>query len=127
MVAGPVVIVDEGGPDGGRRRISGLPPAPGPAVSGPSSPPIAWVDDGALLAITTWGSSSAPSVPTTFEVEGEHLTLGLEVRKPGGGAVSADLSAYVTVIETPPGLDPRMHTVVHLGGRAFDLPPTPGA
>ena len=125
MSAGPVVVVDEGGPDGQLRRMAGLPPRPGPA--GPSGPPIAWVDDGALLAITTWGSSSAPSVPTTFEVEAGRLTLELDVRDPGGGPISADLSAYVTVIERPPGLDPRMQTVVHLGGRAFELPPIPGA
>jgi hypothetical protein len=116
----PVIVVDEGRSDGQRRRLAGLPPRPGIAPVGLA---LAWIDNGARLAITTWGSSSAPSVPTTFEVEGQRLTLILACRNPGGGPISADLSPYVTVIDAPPGLDPLAHAVVHSGGRDYDLPP----
>ena len=99
-MAVPVVVVDEGRPDG-RRRIVG-PPPPGRAHLGLA---IAWVDDGAHLAVTTFGSSTAPTLPTTIEVNGQRVTLTLELRNPDGAPMSADISPYVTVIEVPSGLD----------------------
>ena len=76
-----------------------------------------------MLAITTLGSSSAPTVVTGARVEGQRLTLSAEMRNPGGGAVTADLSPYVTVIETPAGLDPSAPVVVVMHGQEYDVPP----
>lgn len=115
-MAVPVVVIDEGKPDD-RRRIEG-PPPPGRRHQGLA---IAWVDDGAHLAVTTFGSSTAPTVPTTIEVHGQRLTLTLADRNPGGGPRSADYSAYVTVIEAPPGLDRLAPLVAHVA--ATDLMP----
>ncbi|WP_346620569.1 hypothetical protein [Blastococcus montanus] len=75
------------------------------------------------LAVTTWGSSSAPAVVTGARAEGQRLTSTAERRNPGGGVISADLSAYVTVIETPSGLDPGAPAVVVMGSQEYDLPP----
>jgi hypothetical protein len=33
-----------------------------------------------------------------------------------------DLAGYVTVIETPAGINPRARTKVHLHGQEYDLP-----
>ena len=115
-MAVPVVVIDEGKPDD-RRRIVG-PPPPGHRHQGLA---IAWVDDGAHLAVTTFGSSTAPTVPTTIEVHGQRLTLTLADRNPGGGPMSADYRAYVTVIEAPPELDRLTPVVAHVA--ATDLMP----
>jgi hypothetical protein len=57
-------------------------------------------------------------------MEGQRLTLTLACRNPGGGPVSADLAAYVTVIETPFGFDPLApDAVVHVDGRDYEIPP----
>jgi hypothetical protein len=62
-------------------------------------------------------------VPTAAHVDGQRLTLTVTLRHPGAGPITADMSPYVTVIETPPGLNPRARTVVHLHGQDYDLPP----
>lgn len=112
----PVVVVDEGTPDGDRRIVG--PPPPGRPHRGLA---IAWVDEGAHLAVTTFGSGQAPTVPTTMEVHGQRLTLTLEYRYPGGGPVTANIKPYVTVIEAPPELDRLAPVVAHVA--ATDLMP----
>ena len=121
------VVVDEGRPDGARGPLAGPPPSPGRGFPDRAAAPAVWVDGGARLAITTWGSSSAPGVPVDVEVEGGRLTVSVAVRDPGGGVVSADLAAYVTVIETPAGLDPHGWTGLRIHGRDHDLPPVGAA
>ncbi|WP_456599347.1 hypothetical protein [Blastococcus sp. SYSU DS0616] len=117
------VVVDEGRPDGARRPLAGSQPGPGRGFPDRTAAPAVWVDGGAGLAITTWGSSSVPGVPVDVEVEGGCLTVSVAVREGGAGVVSADLAAYVTVIETPAGLDPQGWTVLRIHGRDHDLPP----
>lgn len=80
---GDANVVDEGRPDPLRRPSSGLPPGPG--TSARSVPPVRWMDDGARLAITIWGSSRAPTVVTGARVEGQRLSLTGAVRNPGAG------------------------------------------
>lgn len=63
-------------------------------------------------------------MPTTATMQGRRLTLTLACRNPGGGPVSADLAAYVTVIETPSGFDPLApDALVHVDGRDYEVPP----
>ncbi|MGY2076697.1 hypothetical protein [Blastococcus sp. SYSU DS0828] len=121
------VVVDEGRPDGARRPLAGSQPGPGRGSPDRTAAPAVWVDGGARLAITTWGSSSAPGMPVDVEVEGGRLTVSVAVRDSGGGAMSADLAAHVTVIETPAGLDPHDWTVLRIHGRDHDLPPVGAA
>ena len=115
-------MVDEGHPAAGRRPLVGLPPRPGPPTADDGVPAV-WVDGGAGLAITTWGSSSAPSVPIDVVVDAGRLTVTLGARHGGAGVASLDLAAYVTVIETPAGLDPHNRRVLRIHGRDHDLPP----
>ena len=116
----------QGRPDGDRLPIAGVPPFPGRSGGGPG---IRWVEDGTLLAVTTWGSSSHPVAPRTARVSDGQLTLTLGA--PGnrsgtrdrGGPMTADMAAYTTLVEPLAGLDPHVHTRVLLGGRVVDLPP----
>ncbi len=101
--ADPVVIVDEGRPDGAHRPLSGAPPYPGRAAASESAPTVTWIDGGTRLAITTWGSSSAPPVPTAAHVDGQRLALTPAVRDPGGGPVGLDLAASITVTKPSRG------------------------
>ena len=127
----PLVVRSQGRPDGDRLPVVGLPPYPGRDDGGTG---VRWVADGTLLAVTTWGSSSHPSVPRTVRVaDGElTLTVGAAETRTGSGtgdpgveiAMSADMAAYTTIVEPPAGLDPHAHTRVHLGGLVLDLPPT---
>lgn len=122
-----LVVLDEGPPDGARRPLAGamtIRPGRGPIRSGC---PVAWLDGGAGMAVTTWGSSSNPTVPTDAEVDGQHLALSLTWRHPERTVVTADHAAYVTVVETPAGLDPRAPVVVAVGEREYRLPPAPRA
>jgi hypothetical protein len=122
----PLVVRAQGRPDGDRLPIAGVPPFPGRSGGGPG---VRWVEDGTLLAVTTWGSSSHPVVPRTGWVSDGELTLTLAA--PGdrsgtpdlGGPMTADTAACTTLVEPPAGLDPGVHTRVLLGGRVVDLPP----
>ena len=116
----------QGRPDGDRLPVVGLPPFPGRSGGGPG---VRWVEDGTLLAVTTWGSSSHPVAPRTARVSDGELTLTLGA--PGsrsdtrdlGAPMTADAAAYTTLVEPPAGLDPHAHTRVHLDGLVLDLPP----
>ena len=121
-----MVVRAQGRPDGDRLPAVGLPPHPGRSHGGAA---VRWIEDGALLAVTTWGSSSHPVVPRTVRVADGELTLTLTQRRgappPPGFAdvMSADLAAHTTLIEPPAGLDPRARTAVHLGDQLLELPP----
>ena len=122
----PLVVVAEGRPDGGRLRASLGLLRPG-SSPGPGGAPAVWVDGGSRLAITTVGSSSAPAVPIALDLDGHRLTVTVAVRNPGDGPVTADLAPYVTVIERPPGFDPRGRTVIRIHGHDHGLPPVDDA
>lgn len=104
----------------------GLPPHPGQPHPGFG---VRWAEDGTLLAVTTWGSSSHPTVPHTAHVHDGELTLTIGRREttplaPGLVEVmTADLAAHTTLIDPPPGLDPHTPTRVHVGEEVVDLPP----
>ena len=115
----PVVVRAKGRPDGVLLPVVGSPPYPGQAHSGVG---LCWVDDGALLAVTTWGSSSNPTVPRTALVDDAGLTLTFADEHPDAEVRSADLAAYTTLVEPPAGVDPRSPTRVRIGEREVDLP-----
>ena len=103
----------------------GPPPSPGQRHPGVA---VAWVEDGTRLAVTTWGSSSSPSVPSDAQVADGELVLtvgrrGTAPPPPGvTQAMSADLAACTTVIEPPAGLDPLVPTRVRVGDVVLELP-----
>ena len=122
----PVVIRAQGRPDGVGLPVVGVPPQPGRSSSGVG---VRWIEDGALLAVTTWGSSTHPTVPRTVGVRNGELTLTLGPREteartlPPGvvAAMSLDLGAYTTLLEPPTGLDPCSPTRVHVGEQVGEL------
>lgn len=122
----PVVVRAQGRPDGDRLPLVGLPPHPGRSDVGLG---IRWVEDGTLLAVTTWGSSSHPAVPLGARVQDGGLTLTLGRREaaplpPGHvDVMTADLAAHTTLIDPPAGLDPHTSTRVQVGGQVVELPP----
>ncbi|MCZ2814551.1 hypothetical protein [Modestobacter sp. VKM Ac-2984] len=122
----PVVVRAQGRPDGGELPVIGLPPRPGERHPGVG---VRWVEAGALLAVTTWGSSSHPTVPRAARVQDGELTLTIGRREsaplpPGSvDVMTADLASHTTVIEPPAGLDPHTPTRVHVGEQVVELPP----
>ena len=119
----PAVVRAQGRPDGDRLPAVARPPHPGRGDGGVG---VRWVEGGALLAVTTWGSSSSPTVPRAVRVADGELTLTLGTsgpREPTSAPRTADLTAYTTLIDPPAGLDPHAHTRVHLGDGVLDLPP----
>ncbi|MCZ2820128.1 hypothetical protein O2V63_07300 [Modestobacter sp. VKM Ac-2977] len=124
--AEPVVIRAQGRPDGGRIPVLSAPPHPGQPYP---SLGIRWVEDGAVLGVTTWGSSSHPSLPRTARVSEGELTLTFgplqDATSPPGSVdvMTNDVAAYTTLIEPPAGLAPSTPTRVHVGDEVVELPP----
>ena len=88
-------------------------------VPGPS---VAWAQDGAYLAVITFGSGSCPSGPTRVAVVGDQeIEIGL-------GALSeqttctADVSPHATVLDVPDGISSAEPLVAHIGGQEVTLP-----
>ena len=100
----------------------GRPPYPGQQYPGFD---VRWVEDGARLAVTTWGSSSHPTVPRTAHVADGELVLTIGPREPAPPSAAlrtADLAACTALIEPPAGLDPGTPTRVHVGEHVVALP-----
>jgi len=117
----PVEIRAQGRPDGVRLPVIGGPPQPGRSHSGVG---VRWIEEGALLAVTTWGSSSHPLVPRTARLDGGELVLTFARRGIATGPMTADLAAYTSLIEPPAGLAPGAPTRVRIGDRVLDLLPS---
>jgi hypothetical protein len=122
----PVVVRAQGRSDGRALPVVGVPPHPGEEHPGFA---VRWVEDGALLAVTTWGSSSHPTMPRAARVQDGELTLTIGRREtaplpPGSvDVMTADLASHTTLIEPPAGLDPHTPTRVRVGEQTVELPP----
>ncbi|WP_164703106.1 hypothetical protein, partial [Modestobacter sp. KNN46-3] len=72
--------------------------------------------------MTTWGSSSHPTMPRAARVQDGELTLTIGRREtaplpPGSvDVMTADLASHTTLIEPPAGLDPHTPTRVRVVG-----------
>ena len=112
--------------DGRELPVVGLPPFPGARHPGFG---VRWSEDGAVLAVTTWGSSSHPAVPRTARVSEGELTLTFgplqDATSPPGSVDVAtnDMAAYTALIEPPAGLAPSTPTRVHVGDEVVELLP----
>ncbi|WP_353807762.1 hypothetical protein [Agromyces sp. SYSU T00194] len=98
-------------------------PAASDAPAGQFEPGVAWVDDGARLALTIPGSSSCPYVPTGIDVPDPSI-IEIEVERSGGDACTADLTLRTHEIPTPQGVakgGPVRVEVLGIGD--FELPP----
>ncbi|MFQ1003155.1 hypothetical protein [Modestobacter sp. SSW1-42] len=84
-------------------------------VAGDTHAPLAWVDGGGYLAVTTSGSSSCPHGPGSLTVTApQRLTVEMVELRPGQGACTADLAPHVTIVEVPDGLDPTRPVIAVL-------------
>ncbi|SOD99102.1 hypothetical protein [Blastococcus haudaquaticus] len=70
----------------------------------PLPPPVTWGDDGDL-AVTTYGSSSCPSGPTTVTVVGEQeIRIEIEPLFPDRDPCTADMAPRTTAVDRPEGV-----------------------
>ncbi len=100
--------------------------APGAGkIDPPASEPVpveaAWLDDGRVLAVVTWGSSTCvPSVGTAVAA-GQHITVTFAERE--FAACTMDYSPRASLVALPEGVDPKQNvslTIVDPG-----MPNTP--
>lgn len=116
----PVVARAQGRSDGRELPVVGLPPYPGEHHPGFG---VRWVEDGALLAVSTWGSSSLPTVPRTVRTDGDDVVLTVGPGDPDVTIATADVAPYTTLIEPPAGLVPHSTARVHVGEQVVELAP----
>lgn len=99
---------------------SSAPAAPAPTSTGgaeasptaPSDPEMGdvgatWLDDGRMIGIVTWGSSSADCTPTASDVtaDGQTIRVILTDQSDGTGACTADFTARAIAVPVPEGVD----------------------
>lgn len=65
----------------------------------------AWLDDGRMFAIVTWGSSGCVPVVDEVAAEGQKVSVSL-VQAPGQEMCTADYAARASIGALPEGVDP---------------------
>ncbi|GAA1060939.1 hypothetical protein [Agromyces bracchium] len=83
---------------GGGDGYAGFPPGHRPEAFD-ESPRATLLDDGTVLAITTWGSSSCHR--EVDQVEWDGTLARVHVDRAGGFACTADMAAYTTELDVP--------------------------
>ena len=115
-------------PPGGPRSIAvaqvrGGPPGAGEPVTIDDAPVVAAIDDRGRLALTLWGSSSCPTVPTAFEVIGRH-EVAVTLSDDYPGMCTADYGPTTSFVALDPAaVDVTSDLLVRLSG-VDGLPPT---
>lgn len=91
----------------------------------------AWLDDGRMFAIVTWGSSTCVPVVDEVSAEGQTITVAL-VDAPGDGgtedegaerACTADLAPRASIGAVPEGVEPAddVEVIVTIDDETFDV------
>lgn len=105
--------------------VSGCSAAPGdsePAASDPTVPAedleveTAWLDEGRMVAVVTWGSSSCVPVAESVTANGQTVNVTLDAGDPEQ-ACTADFAARASLVSLPEGVDPtkEVDLIVTLG------------
>ncbi|GAB3821035.1 hypothetical protein GCM10028820_28410 [Tessaracoccus terricola] len=99
-------------------------PAPGTTAPTPAAElelEAAWLDDGRMVGVVTWGSSSCVPVAAEVTADGQTVTVLLDEGDPDQ-ACTADLVPRATVVPLPEGVDPTsdVELVVTLAGASGD-------
>jgi len=86
----------------------------------------AWLDDGRMFSIVTWGSSSCVPIVDEISAEGQKVTLSLSDAPDDGGAekvCTADFAPRASIGGLPAGVDPTkdVEFVVTLGEITEDV------
>ena len=77
------------------------------------------------VAVTTWGGSSCPDLPTSVRGHGAHevdIITATQVPGGAGGSCTADLSPTTSTVELPAGIDTAAALTVVLDGKSIALP-----
>lgn len=88
-------------------------PAPTTGESVPPAPldddfndvEAAWLDDGRMVAVVTWGSSSCVPTATDITADGQTVTVTLS-EEYGDQICTADLAPRASLVALPAGIDP---------------------
>lgn len=98
----------------------------------PSTPDISagWLDDGRMVGIVTWGSSSC--VPIAEEISYEAGALTVELVDPKEQPCTADYAPRTTLVGVDDGFDPSTDlaitvTGMYAGSAALSAMPTPAS
>ncbi|WP_460802510.1 hypothetical protein [Microbacterium sp. GXF6406] len=102
-------------PDGGTAGI---------AVDGDDMDDVeaAWLDNGNMVAVLTWGSSSCVPVAGDVTADGQTVRVTLDEGDPAA-ACTSDLAPRATLVDLPEGVDPTrdVEIIVNLGERTDDV------
>ncbi|MGK0716700.1 hypothetical protein ACR5KS_11710 [Leucobacter sp. W1153] len=98
-----------------------------PAPSAPGVPggdlelDAAWLDEGRMVALVTWGSSSCVPVAETVTATGQTVSVTLDAGDPTR-ACTADYAARASVVVLPEGVDPTqdVELIITLGEASGD-------
>lgn len=87
---------------------------PAPEESSEFQPEAVWLDQGRLIGVVTWGSSTCIPFAGEATASGQDITVDLSDTLEGQEprACTADIAPRVTVIGTPAGIDPHEDATV---------------
>ena len=83
----------------------------------------AWLDNGRMIAVITWGSSSVDCAPQAADVTADGQNITVKMAEPDGAiACTADFTARATPVALPAGVDPtkEINVAVAMGDQLFD-------
>lgn len=102
-------------------------PPVSPADCWTPAPAISWVNGGQYLAVITYGSGSCPDGPQSIDVVAtQEIEVHVGPLFPGRDPCTADLSAYVTVVDLPQSITPTKPLVARFGERTVTIPAASG-
>ena len=82
----------------------------------------AWLDDGRMVAVVTWGSSSCVPTAGGITADGQRVTVALDTGDPDA-ACTEDLVPRASLVALPAGVDPTrdIELIVTLGDVTDDV------
>lgn len=113
---------DEGGPTEDEADEEEAEEAPEPTGD---EPVVQYLNDGGRLAITIWGSSTCPVVPTELRVTaeaGEGNAVEAVLPEPEDGPCTMDFTPHTTVFSTPADVTTTEPLEVTVGDQTVTVP-----
>lgn len=100
-------------------------PTDAPQTTDPQPDDIdaAWLDNGRMIAVITWGSSSVDCTPQAADVTADGQNVTVTMAEPEGTVpCTADFTARATPVALPAGVDPtkEITVTVAMGDQKFD-------
>lgn len=121
-------LIEAAGPGqslGGYRFASSAAAQPDGDNPSQTDPTVAWVNDGDFLAITTWGSSTCPTVPVSWLTTNRTLSVETAELRADEGSCTTTRTPFTTIFEVPMGIDATLDLPVTIDGAATTLPALP--